>query len=316
MLTTIRFLQCRSNENRLVFKSNKSSKQFLTIKNLLFTLVSGLASVLIVVKALTEYITGSHLCESSGCVIAQSVTRTPHALDFLGFVFFQSVFWLSILGRKRSLARSLLYPTLQCALVAEATLFAVQFTILGQFCYYCLSIGLIVIILSLLTFDFLKILQGSILFCVPVVMLSLFSLPTSHPGLSAGTYAVLGTSNPKLRVTLIYSQSCLHCSGIIKQIGDCSNAEIRFNPVSPVSATNLPPKANRTGNHHPRATLDFMNATALHSVPVLVVESPEGLQIINGESNVSKYLADICESTGSIALQSSINSMFNEGVNR
>ncbi len=276
--------------------------------------MSGLASVLIIVKALAEYITGSHLCESSGCVIAQSITRIPHTLDLLGFVFFQSVFWLSILGRKTPFARSLLYPILQCALVAEGILFAVQITILGQFCYYCLSIGLIVIILSLLTFNFLKILQGSILFCVPLVTLSLLSLPTLHPGLSAGTYAVLGTSNPKLRATLIYSQSCLHCSGIIKQIGDCSNAEIRFNPVSPVSATNLPPKANRTENYAPRATLDFMNATGLHSVPVLVVESPEGLQIINGESNVSKYLADICESTGSIALQSSIDTMFNEGA--
>ncbi len=276
--------------------------------------MSGLASVLIVVKALAEYITGSHLCESSGCAIAQSVTRIPHAVDLLGFVFFQSVFWLSILGLKRSFARSLLYPILQYALVTEGVLVAVQVTILGQFCYYCLFIGLIVIILGFLTFDSLKILHCSILFCVPVVVLSLLSLPTSNFGLSAGTYAVLSASHPKLRATLIYSESCLYCSGILRQIEDCSNAQIRFNPVSPVSATNLPPKANRTENYDPRATLDFMNTTGLGSVPVLVVESPEGLQIINGESNVSKYLADICESTGSITLQSNIDKMFKEGV--
>ena len=106
-------------------------------------IVSLLASVLTAVQAFLEYRQENGFCFNGGCEIVESLTTVPpFYFNVAGFLFFQTLFWCFLWGRKGSeywhkFAKLLLIG----GIVAEAVLVFFQYSVVTVFCSYCLIIG-------------------------------------------------------------------------------------------------------------------------------------------------------------------------------
>ncbi|MGW8192908.1 MAG: hypothetical protein ACWGOX_01460 [Desulforhopalus sp.] len=241
---------------------------------------------------------GKTLCFNDGCDIVDSMTLfSPMVFNVAGLLFFQSLFWLLILGRNgaeywHKLARLLLLA----GLAAEAVLIFFQYSIAGVFCSYCLVIFSFILLLNILC-GLRQILRGAVLF--GAVSIACFSLRFSdgkapaEGALDAGTMAKVEGSREGVQLYLFFSATCGHCEEVIESLSRENICSVRFNPIEPVEKFSFA-GAEYLVEYDPQINFNFMKSLSIAEVPVLVVRENQQILVLKGGQRIAQYLDENC----------------------
>ena len=262
-------------------------------------IISFLAGLLTAVQAVLLYTGAKGLCFNDGCAIVDSMTNIPPLFfNIGGFLFFLTLFWLFLLGRKGSeywhkLARLLLLA----GLTAEAVLVFFQHSIATVFCSYCLVIFAIVVVLNLCC-GLRQLVRGVVLFAA--VLAACFSLqfgPAASgrgASLDLGSMAIVnGQKDGAANLYLFFSASCRHCEKIIEAIGTESNCSVRFNPIEKIEKLTVPSAVLAT-DYDPQINRSLLQSLSINEVPVLLAKAVDAIQVIKGEKDIREYLEKNC----------------------
>ena len=109
-----------------------------------------IASLVTAIQVIYSIVNGSSICLNQGCEVIDRLTAlSPLYLNFLGFVYFQVVFWsLRILKNKSLGGFDWTGLLLLAGFAAEGVLSAYQFFVAQVICSYCILIFVFVIILN------------------------------------------------------------------------------------------------------------------------------------------------------------------------
>lgn len=274
-----------------------------------------LATLTILAQIFTLLITGKSFCPSDGCEIVHELTRISQlSINLTGLIYFQLLFWLTAGSRQGYIKRSYLFDpynrqqTVSCSLlhfmlivgmVVEGILLGFQLFVAKTFCLYCLIIfGFIALMnMSLGLKQFMKAVM--ILATQIAVFASLNFNPTSinldELSLDKGTYAVKSCEKPKHRMYLIFSEQCPHCQAVLKELTNCSLCEFHFNPVTKLTnAQDMFKGLTPIPNYNPDINKAMLKMLGIYTIPILISETSNGLELIKGQENIVNYVRENC----------------------
>ncbi len=260
-------------------------------------IISLLASGVTAVQAIFLYIEGRGVCFNDGCEIVESLTTiTPLTFNIVGFLYFQTLFWMLLKGRNgneywHKLARLLLLA----GLAAEAVLVFFQYRIAMAFCSYCLVIFAIILLLNLLC-GLRQIIRGAVLFSA--VFLACSSLrfdPAAGKAasLATGSVAKLAGQEDGTDRYLFFSSTCNYCEKILDSIRESNRCSFRFNPVDRIESFQLK-GAELSAAYDPAVNAGFLKNLSIPGVPVLVASDKERALVLQGERQIMLYLDENC----------------------
>jgi uncharacterized membrane protein len=257
------------------------------------------ASILIAAQVFIGFISGSIVCPNAGCEVVESLTTiSPLVLNIMGFIFFQTVFWLLYLGKtKTPYEIDLLGLLLIAGLAFDAALFAYQIFIARAFCSYCLVILAFVIVLNLL-YGGRQTAAGIAVFSAVLISFSVLTFfPTGAQSqsysLKEAAYGVKSCSSPTKEVYLIFSSDCPHCRKVIKTLNNCNSCDLYLNPIDKIGALQLD-DLERIKSFSPEINRLILSVLGIDSVPVLVVKSAGSYRFIRGESQIISFIERAC----------------------
>ncbi len=260
-------------------------------------IIAFLASILTGVQGFLIVAGREGICLNEGCEIVDSFPKLPPLyFNIAGFVFFLTLFWCFLKGRKGSeywhrFAKLLLLA----GLAGEAVLLFFQYSIVTAFCSYCLIIFSIILLLNILC-GLRQLFTSVVLFIAVFVMLSTLELrAVSSPNMSLdfGSYAQVGEKTGGAELYLFFSETCVHCENVISVIGEENRCNIRFNPIEPIDFFSLS-GSKRFLNYDPTVNSVFLKSLNIKEVPVLVAREQEKIVVLKGEGRIKKYLNDEC----------------------
>ncbi len=260
-------------------------------------IIAFLASILTGVQGFLIVAGREGICLNEGCEIVDSFPKLPPLyFNIAGFVFFLTLFWCFLKGRKGSeywhrFAKLLLLA----GLAGEAVLLFFQYSIVTAFCSYCLIIFSIILLLNILC-GLRQLFTSVILFIAVFVMLSTLELrAVSSPNMSLdfGSYAQVGEKTGGAELYLFFSETCVHCENVISVIGEENRCNIRFNPIEQIDFFSLS-GSKRFLNYDPTVNSVFLKSLNIKEVPVLVAREQEKIVVLKGEGRIKKYLNDEC----------------------
>jgi len=241
------------------------------------------------------------ICFSEGCEIVDSQTTIqPVFFSFFGLVFFQAVFWCVWAGRRSKELQFYVRMLLLAGLAAEGVLVSFQYVVIEAFCTYCLIVFSLVVLLNLLH-GLHHAVTGAAVFVAVVIAFSTlqFKATTSGSGdagingLEKGAYAVLPGEEHKPKLALFFSSTCPHCERVIKSLQQGASCTISFNPVSKV--TKFPLTTLVTNQDYDiSVNRTFMMSLGKKSIPVLLVEQQEQIQLLSGGNAIMNFLDESC----------------------
>jgi uncharacterized membrane protein len=283
--------------------TNISSDGRVRLSGLLF--LSLLASIVVGGQSALMVLQGGQLCVNHGCRIIEGLTTVPPLyINLLGLAYFQTIFWTSLVTRKRAKAASVLRLLLICGMAAEGSFLSYQTFVAHAFCWYCVCVFLMVVGLNILA-GWRQLILGASLIAAQGLVFSLLTFtPLGNDSyeltLDQGTFAVRTCSNPVKRIYLIFSENCPHCESVIAALEGCSRCEFHFNPISRIDPSRFP-ELVKSSSYLPRINIHTLKILRIPTIPVLIVENQDGLTFIKGEQNIINYVKKTCfEDTGSL----------------
>jgi len=240
------------------------------------------------------------ICLNDGCQVVDSLTTVPPIFfNIGGFIFFQTVFWGYWAAGGDPGRRRLVNVVLLAALAAEGVLVAFQHYVAQTFCSYCLIILAFVLLLNILA-GLRHLVAAAMVF--GAVLAAFASLQFSGGGLNplvdldSGSYAVLdGGGNEPEKKYLFFSSSCKYCEEIIEDLDAEGPCTIRFNPIDEIFAFGLA-EAERRQSYSPRINRAALDHFGVEQIPVLLVDSPQSLELYTGVGAIRRYLQEHCPS--------------------
>lgn len=301
----------------------KFSRQFqnssLTTKLSIVVALSASLLTLVQIILLESGLEG--ICFSGGCEIVDSQTTiSPVWFNFMGLVFFQSIFWGLWVGQKSKELQFYVRLLLFAGLAAEGVFVAFQYIVVEAFCTYCLVIFALVVLLNLLA-GLHQALTGAALFAAVIIAFSVLQFKTATPesavtdinDLEKGVYAVLAGEEKKPKLSLFFSSTCPHCEKVIESLQQGTVCRVNFNPVSKV--TKFPLKTVIAKEYYDIGiNRSFMASLGQKHIPVLLVEQQRHLQVISGGNAIMSYLDESCRLPPAMSSQGKSSSLL-EPVN-
>jgi len=267
-------------------------------------ILSFLASVLTAMQVVLLHTGRKGLCFNDGCEIVDNMTNiSPLYFNIAGFLFFQALFWLFLLGRNGSeywhkLARLLLIA----ALAAEAVLVFFQHSIATVFCSYCLVILAVIVLLNGCC-GLRQLVRGTVIFfAVFITCCSLqFGPPSTGRGISldSGSMAMVNGEKGGDKLYLFFSDSCSHCEKVIEAIAADNLCAIRFNPIEKIEKISVR-NAVLFANYDPQVNRALLQSLSINEVPILMVKTEEETRVLKGEKRIREYLEKTCRRSPSV----------------
>ena len=241
------------------------------------------------------------ICFSGGCEIVDSQTTIPPVFfNFFGLVFFQTVFWCAWTGRRSKELQYYVRILLLAGLAAEGVLVSFQYVVVEAFCTYCLIVFSLVILLNLPQGLHHAVTAVAMFVAVVIAFSTLqFKATTSESGdagikdLGKGTYAVLPGEENKPKLALFFSSTCPHCERVIKSLQQGTTCTVSFNPVSKVTKFPLTSLVVNE-NYDVGVNRGFMKFLGQKSIPVLLVEQQNNIQLLSGGNAIRNFLDESC----------------------
>ncbi len=260
--------------------------------------LSLLASLIVCTQILFILAKGDIVCLNEGCRVVESQTIiSPFYFNLLGLFYFQVVFWLSLINRKKP-QKYLLPLILLAGIAVEGILIGFQTFVVHTYCSYCLLIFLFVVILNGLA----DLRQLGIGLAMVIVQMGAFSLLRFNAPenllegftLDKGTYAIRECSDAnKQHLYLLFSENCPHCHNVLKTLEQCTRCEFHFNPIEHITSEILPGIIpNKT--YTPLINSMTLKIFGIDTVPVLIAMKSNGLIFIKGESSILSYIENNC----------------------
>lgn len=230
---------------------------------------------------------GDAFCLNQGCKVVEQLTRvSPILINLVGLAFFLLLFWGFQTSRNqvRRLPR-FIAPLLLGGLAVEGVLVGFQYLVAQAFCWYCLGILAVVVLLNMIL-GWRQILQGAFIFIAVLLSLATLKLTPAAVGQSAfkqGVFATRpgGASSPPASY-LFYSSTCAHCQNVLAALAQNPNVAVHLNPIDLITAANLP-GANINKTYSIQANRDLLAALGIEEIPVLMRTTPTGLSVVQGE---------------------------------
>lgn len=243
---------------------------------------------------------GEAFCLNDGCRVVEKLTTIPPLyINLAGLIYFIALFSVSRWPKVGS-ASGFDHPRLLLllGLAVEGVLLGYQIFVIQTFCSYCLIILIIIIGLNIIC-GWQQIRFGIPLF---IAMIAAFAALNFSPAsllalrsesLDSGTYAVRNCAAPAKKLYFFFSSGCPHCKKVLSVLENCNNCEFHFNPIDTKQTLALPeleytPSYSASLN---RVILSMLNIT---TIPVLLVQNPDGLTFIKGEEAISRYISKFC----------------------
>lgn len=232
---------------------------------------------------------GDAFCLNQGCKVVEQLTRvSPILINSVGLVYFLLLFWGFQASRSqiRRLPR-FIAPLLLAGLAVEGVLVGFQYLVAQTFCWYCLGIFGIVVLLNMIL-GWRQMLHGAFIFIAVILSLAALKLTPAVAGQSAfkqGIFATRpGASSPPASY-LFYSSTCAHCQNVLTALRQRPSVAVHLNPIDLVTATNLP-GANINKTYSFQANRDLLAALGIEEIPVLMRTTPTGLSVVQGEKAI------------------------------
>jgi uncharacterized membrane protein len=243
---------------------------------------------------------GEAFCINDGCRVVEKLTIVPPLyINLAGLLYFIALFSASR-SRRNGSGSSLdrLRLLLLLGLAVEAVLLSYQVFVIRAFCTYCLVIFAIIIALNLFYgWQQIRIavpLLGAMLASFAVLNFSPASLlALKSETLASGTYAVRKCAEPAKKLYFFFSSDCPHCKNVLSVLENCNSCEFHFNPIDKnqvlaISGLEYNPSYSPSLN---RVVLSMLNIT---TIPVLLVQNPDGLTFIKGEEGINRFVRQTC----------------------
>jgi glutaredoxin len=200
----------------------------------------------------------SSLCESTGCLLADSLLKFDSIyLNFIGVADALIILLLGILSFNKKVSEKLFFLVLVISLLFETIMLGYQYFASPQMCKFCMGVYTFLFVISLLS------LRKYFLMVVPAVIalitaLSFLAIPKSQAFVvSNGNY-------------LIQSPTCPHCK---KVKGYLKEQHIDFTKIN-------------IADIEARNFATFLN---FKTIPILLIKDGKNIQIINGDKNIIDY---------------------------
>lgn len=261
--------------------------------------VALLGSVITLVQIILLVNDQEALCLNEGCSIVDSLTTIgPVYFNLGGLMFFQAVFWGNWIAGRDAQRRRYVNIILLAGLAAEGVLVSFQHYVAQVFCSYCLIILAFVILLNMLA-GVRHIIGSTIVF--GAVLAGFASLQFSGYGssplqdLDLGTYAIYdaGAAEQEKRY-LFFSANCKYCEEIIGSMQEWDRCTIRFNPIEEIGEFSFP-EARVLKTYQPSVNRTLLSSFSIDQIPVLLISSTTGIQVIKGAGAIQENLNDNCK---------------------
>ncbi|MEF3168631.1 MAG: hypothetical protein K6360_04745 [Deltaproteobacteria bacterium] len=244
-------------------------------------------------------IRGEPYCPNEGCRIVEGLTAVPqNTFNAMGVLYFLLVALLSFRWAKTPIPSALLRLLLLSGLAAEGVLLGYQAFYAGEYCAYCLLI--LFLIVSMNIFAGLQqtmaggVIMGTILTLFPLLTWTPHSSGQLPLTLENGTFAVRSCNAPTRRAYLVFSKDCPHCQTVVLEaLERCTSCEIHFNPIERIPPDFLP-GLTPTLAYHPEINVSALRILGIETVPVLVVENPDGFSFIRGDREILSFITTVC----------------------
>jgi len=158
---------------------------------------------------------GKSICQTEGCQLAMGLARNENFILIIGTTIFLVLSLLFFLSKKRNL-----FPIIDVILIGvlsvEGYLIGIQFFFLSHLCSFCLIVGILFLIITLIylfTYHRLTALAGIVSF-IMVIFATYLILPMT------GTLEEMAKicyikGNPKDKWYLFVKENCPHCKKLL-----------------------------------------------------------------------------------------------------
>jgi len=218
--------------------------------------ITAVAGFLLTTIELILKFSRSSLCNSRGCLLAESSLIIPDKfLISLGIITFLTLFFLSILNKE-----SLIDALLVVIFSLEGVLVGYQLFRLKNICYFCISVFSIFVVLALLRVLQKRwfVLTGFLSFLSVLLLLAVLK-PT------------VSSTLPNSNTVLIYKTSCPHCERVEKFL------KLKGLKIKEVDVTKC------TG---------FLKSLGIEAVPALVIRGRGKIEVLIGDNNIINYFSN------------------------
>lgn len=262
-----------------------------------------IASIITAAQAVIGLIYGSPLCPNAGCKAVESLTTiSPFYINILGLVFFQAVFWgLCFRDKLTGSAIDLVGILLVSGLIFDSVLLAYQLFVAKSLCGYCLLIFVLVLALNLF-YSKRQALLGMTVIVMTVFSFSiLMFFPTGtalvKDPLKTAAYGLKSCSTPTKEIHLIFSSNCPYCENVLEVLANCNSCNLYLNPIDAIDTKEK--YLNDLAIEHiqtfsPELNRRVIGVLGIDTVPVLVVNRPDGYRFIKGEKKIINYVKHAC----------------------
>ncbi|HHB95204.1 MAG TPA: hypothetical protein ENK88_08665 [Campylobacterales bacterium] len=200
----------------------------------------------------------STLCESTGCLLADSLLRFDSIyLNFIGVADALVILLIGILTFNKKVSEKLFFIVVVSSLLFETIMLGYQYFASPQMCKFCMGVYTFLVLITLLSS------RKYFIMVVPAVIalitaLSFLAIPKSQAFVvSNGNY-------------LIQSSTCPHCKKVKAYLKE-QHIDFTKLDIDDIEARNF-------------AT--FLN---FKTIPILLVKDGKNVQIINGDKNIIEY---------------------------
>ncbi|MBU0965196.1 MAG: hypothetical protein KKA54_02335 [Proteobacteria bacterium] len=258
-----------------------------------------LACGFIAVQMAMIIFSGKALCLNDGCSIAEKLTTVaPVYLNLSGFVYFLAVYCGS--GRFRTLpepAFDWLRLLLLIGLAVEGVLVSYQVFVIHTLCSYCLIIFSFIVLLNIL-YGRQQLFIGIPLFLAVLATFTILNfgpalLTLQNQTLASGTFAIRKCALPSKQLYFFFSSDCPHCKNVLKALENCNSCEFHFNPVDKIKSMSIP-ELEYTPTYNPALNRLILSLVKIETIPVLLVQNPDGLTFIKGEESIIRFISQTC----------------------
>ncbi len=258
-----------------------------------------LAAGFIGVQMATIFFSGEAFCLNQGCKVVEELTKvSPLWVNLAGLLYFL-LLYLSALRLRNGPHPQLSWTSLLllAGLAVEGVLVGYQFFVIHTICSYCLIIFGIILFLNTIT-GRRQIFLGLAVFSAAIIAFSALNFGQSQMSLEnrtlqSGTFAKTSCIAPENQLYLFFSANCPHCQTVIKALENCNSCEMHFNPVEPIKSLNHP-ELEHFPDYDPSLNRLVLSLLGIKSIPVMIIEKPDGFSLIKGEEPILNYINKVC----------------------
>jgi hypothetical protein len=259
-----------------------------------------LACAIIITQVVFILTSGEAFCLNDGCRVVEKLTIVPPLfINLTGLVYFIVLFsvsrWSTTRKRMRPDRPHLL---LLLGLATEGVLLGYQLFVLRTFCSYCLVIFTIIVLLNIL-YGWQQMRYGLPLFAAVLAAFAVLNfspaslLALQNKNLDGGTYGVRKCANPVKKLYFFFSADCPHCKNVLTVLDNCNSCDFHFNPIDKNQGLTIS-DIDRNQSYNPSLNRVILSMLNIKTIPVLLVQDPEGFTFIKGEKQIIDFISREC----------------------